>query len=205
MEISQSLDPGLLQAVLADPVLLQAVDPAVLQAVLVTAAAANLVNTEGESQAETELSELEQFQQEEEFSPELQSSTTGQKLGKLGSPFNLPSSQTQSQSGNNFWTGFGSQPARQGTFGAAFTPGPGPTVRPQPSPTLEFRPQPSPTLEFRPQPSPADRNNPQAAQSNRKTFGAAFNVIGPQPRPDTRALAPALNSEVELITEDCHQ
>ena len=31
-----ALDPGLLQAVLADPVLLQAVDPRVLQAVLVS-------------------------------------------------------------------------------------------------------------------------------------------------------------------------
>ena len=49
-ELDPSLDPGLLQAVLADPVLLQAVDPKVLQAVLVTAAAANLVNTESESQ-----------------------------------------------------------------------------------------------------------------------------------------------------------
>ena len=48
--LDPSLDPGLLQAVLADPVLLQAVDPRVLQAVLVTAAAANLVNTEGEAQ-----------------------------------------------------------------------------------------------------------------------------------------------------------
>ena len=48
--LDPSLDPGLLQAVLADPVLLQAVDPRVLQAVLVTAAAANLVNTEGETQ-----------------------------------------------------------------------------------------------------------------------------------------------------------
>ena len=37
-----SLDPALLQAVLADPVLLQAVDPHVLQAVLVQAATANL-------------------------------------------------------------------------------------------------------------------------------------------------------------------
>jgi len=36
------IDPALLQAVLADPVLLQAVDPRVLQAVLVSAAAANL-------------------------------------------------------------------------------------------------------------------------------------------------------------------
>ena len=36
------LDPGLLQAVLADPVLLQAVDPQVLQAVLVSAAAVNI-------------------------------------------------------------------------------------------------------------------------------------------------------------------
>ena len=36
------LDPALLQAVLADPVLLQAVDPHVLQAVLVQAATANL-------------------------------------------------------------------------------------------------------------------------------------------------------------------
>ena len=39
---SPNLDPGLLQAVLADPVLLQAVDPNVLQAVLVSAAAINL-------------------------------------------------------------------------------------------------------------------------------------------------------------------
>ena len=45
-EPDPSLDPGLLQAVLADPVLLQAVDPKVLQAVLVTAAAANLVSSE---------------------------------------------------------------------------------------------------------------------------------------------------------------
>ena len=37
-----SLDPALLQAVLADPVLLRAVDPHVLQAVLVQAATANL-------------------------------------------------------------------------------------------------------------------------------------------------------------------
>ena len=37
-----SIDPALLQAVLADPVLLQAVDPHVLQAVLVQAATANL-------------------------------------------------------------------------------------------------------------------------------------------------------------------
>ena len=36
------IDPALLQAVLSDPVLLQAVDPLVLQAVLVSAAAANL-------------------------------------------------------------------------------------------------------------------------------------------------------------------
>ena len=33
---NSALDPGLLQAVLADPVLLQAVDPRVLQAVLVS-------------------------------------------------------------------------------------------------------------------------------------------------------------------------
>ena len=39
---TSGLDPALLQAVLADPVLLQAVDPRVLQAVLVSAAAANL-------------------------------------------------------------------------------------------------------------------------------------------------------------------
>ena len=37
-----SIDPALLQAVLADPILLQAVDPHVLQAVLVQAATANL-------------------------------------------------------------------------------------------------------------------------------------------------------------------
>ena len=37
-----SLDPALLQAVLADPILLKAVDPHVLQAVLVQAATANL-------------------------------------------------------------------------------------------------------------------------------------------------------------------
>ena len=36
------IDPALLQAVLSDPILLQAVDPLVLQAVLVSAAAANL-------------------------------------------------------------------------------------------------------------------------------------------------------------------
>ena len=39
---TSGIDPALLQAVLADPVLLQAVDPRVLQAVLVSAAAANL-------------------------------------------------------------------------------------------------------------------------------------------------------------------
>ena len=37
------LNPALLQAILSDPVLLQAVDPQVLQVVLVNAAAANLV------------------------------------------------------------------------------------------------------------------------------------------------------------------
>ena len=36
---NSALDPGLLQAVLADPVLLQAVDPRVLQAVLVSSCA----------------------------------------------------------------------------------------------------------------------------------------------------------------------
>ena len=39
-EETSGIDPALLQAVLADPVLLQAVDPLVLQAVLVSAAAA---------------------------------------------------------------------------------------------------------------------------------------------------------------------
>ena len=40
--------PGLLQAVLNDPVLLQAVDPQVLQAVLVSAAAVNVGQPEQE-------------------------------------------------------------------------------------------------------------------------------------------------------------
>lgn len=40
---TSALDPGLLQAVLADPILLQAVDPRVLQAVLVSAAQATKV------------------------------------------------------------------------------------------------------------------------------------------------------------------
>ena len=40
---NSALDPGLLQAVLADPILLQAVDPRVLQAVLVSAAHATKV------------------------------------------------------------------------------------------------------------------------------------------------------------------
>ena len=45
------LDPGLLQAVLADPVLLQAVDPKVLQAVLVSAAAVNIGTDQTEAQS----------------------------------------------------------------------------------------------------------------------------------------------------------
>ena len=48
------LDPGLLQAVLADPVLLQAVDPNVLQAVLVSAAAINLDQSNLEIQVRQE-------------------------------------------------------------------------------------------------------------------------------------------------------
>ena len=45
------LDPGLLQAVLADPVLLQAVDPKVLQAVLVSAAAVNIGADQSQAQS----------------------------------------------------------------------------------------------------------------------------------------------------------
>ena len=144
-----------------------------------------------EGEAQSELSEVEEFPEVEEFSPDqfLQpSSTLGRKLGKLGSPFTSPSSQPQPQpqavAGNNFWTGFGSQPARQGTFGAAFTESPNPAPEIRPSSLF-----------------------PGASQSDRKTFGSPFSsqnsLIGPRPRPPS--LAPALESEVELITEDCHQ
>jgi hypothetical protein len=51
-EISK-IDPELLQAVLADPVLLQAVDHLVLQSVLVSAAASNLATKNGQKQATT--------------------------------------------------------------------------------------------------------------------------------------------------------
>ena len=51
-EIS-TIDPDLLQAVLADPVLLQAVDHLVLQSVLVSAAASSLATTNGQKQSTT--------------------------------------------------------------------------------------------------------------------------------------------------------
>ena len=225
-DIPPSLDPGLLQAVLADPVLLQAVDPAVLQAVLVTAAAANLVNTEGESQVrnyhytltstlgilQSELEEFQQVEQFSQFSPEQTRQpssseqtagltaglTAGHMVGKLGTAFNLPAAAELSQTGHtggnnnkNFgqWTGFGSQPARQGKLGASF------------SSTLEFRHQQSQS----PSVFPGNSFNSVKTFPDRKIFGAAFsrqrNVIGPQPRPGR----PLLEEDVEIISEDCHQ
>jgi len=208
-DIPPSLDPGLLQAVLADPVLLQAVDPAVLQAVLVTAAAANLVNTEGESQSELE--EFQQVEQFSQFSPEQTRQpssseqtagltaglTAGHMVGKLGTAFNLPAAAELSQTGHtggnnnkNFgqWTGFGSQPARQGKLGASF------------SSTLEFRHQQSQS----PSVFPGNSFNSVKTFPDRKIFGAAFsrqrNVIGPQPRPGR----PLLEEDVEIISENKH-
>ena len=193
--LEPGLDPGLLQAVLADPVLLQAVDPQVLQAVLVTAAAANLVNTEGEIQAELE--EAEDFSLEPSQS---QSRTLGHRLGGA---FNLASpSQTEQQpslvSNNNR---FGAQAARQGKLGSAFSD--------VDSPSSEFPQQNTIQDLFS---SSSFHNFPQAPQFSspgRKTFGSAFNtesqtnVIGPQPQ--SQPQLPTLNTDVELFSQEFHQ
>ena len=185
-----SLDPGLLQAVLADPVLLQAVDPRVLQAVLVTAAAANLVNTEGD----TQLGELAEFEEAEDFSLEpSHSSSPSQSVAlqhKLGGAFSLPS---PSQSG----LGLG-QAGSQGKLGSAFS-----DVE---SPGLEF-PQQNTINIFsgRGTNFPNLPQAPQFSSPDRKTFGTAFNlkqaqtsIIGPQQAQS------ALNTDVELISQECH-
>ena len=203
--LDPSLDPGLLQAVLADPVLLQAVDPRVLQAVLVTAAAANLVNTEGE----TQVGELGEFGDAEDFSPESsqqssqQSSQSGSLQHKLGGAFNLPSA-SQSGLGQTLNTNnrFGAQPSQAGQAGRL-----GSAFSNLDSHSLEFPQQDTRNLfsvgNFHSQPQA-----PQFSSPDRKTFGTAFNIqqsqtniIGPQ---QSQPHLPALNTDVELISQECH-
>ena len=204
--LDPTLDPGLLQAVLADPVLLQAVDPRVLQAVLVTAAAANLVNTEGETQLGEE-AELGEFGEAEDFSllPSQQSSPTNSQSPalrhKLGGAFNLPSPPQSGlgQTGQtvNINNRFGAQSGQAGKLGSAFSN--------LDSPSLEFPQQGTLNL------FSGRTNLPQAPQfssPDRKTFGTAFNVqqsqtniIGPQ---QSQPRLPATNTDVELISQECH-
>ena len=165
-------------------------DPRVLQAVLVTAAAANLVNTEGD----TQLGELAEFEEAEDFSLEpSQSSQSGAALQhKLGGAFSLPS---PSQSGLGLGLG---QAGSQGKLGSAFS-----DVE---SPGLEF-PQQNTINIFsgRGTNFPNLPQAPQFSSPDRKTFGTAFNlkqgqtsIIGPQ------QAQPALNTDVELISQECH-
>ena len=153
-------------------------------------------------------SDLAEFEEGEDFSPEPgQPSTTSQfrALGhRLGGAFDLPS---VSQSGlgqtgqqpSQVNTRFGAQAGGQGKLGGAFS-----NVASLASPGQEFPQQNTRNL-F----SGSNFHNlaqaPQFSSPDRKTFGTAFNresqtnIIGPQ---QPQSNLPALNTEVEFISQE---
>ena len=155
--------------------------------------------------------ELAEFEEAEDFSLEpRQSSSQSLALGhRLGGAFNLPSpslsapGQTGQQQPSLANNRFPVQANRQGKLGSAFS-------NVDSSHSLEF-PQQNAIQNLFSGSGSSFQNFPQAPQlssQGRKTFGTAFNiksqadVIGPQPQ--AQPLLPSLNTEVELISQECH-